>query len=147
MTGHSDLHALFGHSEEGLASPAGEYLAAREALARAEKAQALARQALEEAEQKLHDAMTAAGTSSFAYGGETLTASRHSYYSLPAGALDEADVYRWLVVTGGRDLVRRTVHAGSLTAHCRRLEEAGRHVHPRLRLVVKKVIKLKREKA
>ena len=59
-------------------------------------------------------------------------------------ALDDNSVMSWLLRMGGHDLVKRTIHHGSFTGFCREVVESGRAVHPSVKVVQKRVVRVKK---
>jgi hypothetical protein len=74
-----------------------------------------------------------------------LASSTTTYYSVPAGALDNPEVVRWLYNNGGRDLLRNTLHHASFSAFCRELAEKGRSLHPLVKVANKRSIKMRKD--
>ena len=143
-----DPRGLFApsESEQTVVEAARAYLAVRAAAARAESALKAARDQLMAAESDLLQKFEEAGVLSVKVETDgkpvTVSSATSDYYSLPAGALEDADVHRWLLRMGGHDLVRRTIHHMSFSSFCRELAAAGKNIHPTVRKATKKVVRI-----
>ena len=135
-------------ADDSLIEAAREYLAARKAEEAAIASLTLATKAMQAAEATLMAKMDETGVKSLKVqdGADevSLSGSTSTYYSLPAGSLDDNSVMAWLMRCGGHDLVKRTMHHGSFTHFCREVVESGRAVHPSVKKVEKRVVRVKR---
>lgn len=149
-----ELAAMFGHAEEApaaddVAALARAYLAERHEKESAEILLKNATERLEKAESALIARMAEVGVKSikiedggFAIG---LTSTISHHYSAPVGSLEDGDFFRWLLRSGGHDLVRRNIHHASFSSFCRELTEAGRPIHEIVKIVERKTIKVKKD--
>jgi hypothetical protein len=72
----------------------------------------------------------------------SISDAKTPYYSAPPGALDDSEFYRWLLHNGGHDLVKRAIHHMSFSSFCRELVEADKNLHPTVKMVEKRSIRV-----
>lgn len=135
--------------DNALTAAAHEYLAARTAKEAVEESLKTASARQQNAEDLLLRLMAAAGVKSLRLddgaGSDVLISEATStYYSAASGMLDDGAFYAWLLRAGGHDLVKRTIHHASFSSFCRELVEAGRAIHPAVKVATKKQVRMKR---
>ncbi len=136
----AELAALFpAEAPEGAAEL---FLACRHAVRQKERELSEARAALAAAETDLLRRMDAASVGSVNHCGSTLTAVTTDSYGLTAQALEDYDLFRWLVASGGAKLVTRHVNPHSFSKFVRGLAASGRRVHPRVRTVTRRSVRV-----
>lgn len=150
-----EIAELFGEdpmaTQETVVARAKAYLTCRRLK---EEAEALAKQQgaqLAIAEEELVRAMNGADVKSIKldHEGQRASISQTStvYYSLPPGALDDADIFAWLEKNGGHDLVKRSIHHATFSSLCKELCEQGKPadvLHPAVKIVEKRGVMLRR---
>ena len=114
-------------SQDQVVSVAKAYLDARRAKEDKEAELKSASETFAQAELALLRAMDGADVKSLKveHAGVTaaLTKTQSTYYSLPAGALDDPDIMAWLKERGGADLLKQTIHHATFSSLCKELVE------------------------
>ncbi len=151
----TEAAALFGDLpvnpalDEGVQGAARFCLLARAEVERAEAALKKAKELLDGAERNVIDVMQQAGLSAVKLdcpgGRVTVSLAESVYFSAPAGSLEDTGFFQWLLRSGGHDLVKRTVHHASFSSFCRELREQERSIHPAVRMIEKKQVRVKKE--
>lgn len=135
-------------SEESVPNAARAYLEARRAKEELEARLKTAAEVVSVSEGVLIREMERASVKSLKleHGGETvnLVQTMMKFYSLPAGSLENADIYQWLIDSGGADLVKSTVHPSTFGAWCRELVDTGKTLHEAIRCGEKKGVQLRK---
>lgn len=149
---NNSLSELFGHdaSSIGLADAARAYLSCRKLKEEAESLVRTQADILNSAEDTLLQKMQEAGVLSVKVEDESgrptmVSAGASTYYNLPQGALEDREIYVWLLAQGGQDLVKRSIHHASFSSFCRELVDAGRNLHPAVKVTEKKVVRVKKD--
>ncbi len=144
-----DLDQMFDlpQTQDGVAKAARVYLTLRQSRTEAEDLLKAHTAGLAGAESELLRQMALAGVKSLKVdGGDgktvSVAASTSEYYSLPAGALDDTEIFTWLLRAGGHDMVKRTIHHASFNGFCRELAADGRSIHPSVKKVEMKKIRV-----
>jgi hypothetical protein len=138
-----ELKELFALPADAARQAASAYLAARQRREKAELALKTASEQEVAAEQLLLGALDAAHLGGVALpSGDRMTSVTVSHYSLPGGGLDRQDIRLWLLRQGGHDIIRSVVDRHDLSKLCRGLVEKGRAIHPDVRVVTKRTIRL-----
>lgn len=130
-TNIDDFASLFSDAsgtQEIVVAKARAYLDARKADEEAEAEKSRRYKILEQAETELIRAMDAAGVKSLkidhdGVANNGISQTKKVNYSLPAGSLDNPDVMEWLLLNGGADIVKLTVHHATFGSFCKELVE------------------------
>ena len=123
-----DLATFFGDdaaSQEVVIARAKAFLDARRKKEVAEEELKRLSAGVTNCELELIRAMDAAGVKSLKieHAGQTagLSQTQTTYYSLPAGTIDEPDFMEWLKDAGGSDILKHTIHHSTFSAFCKEL--------------------------
>jgi len=147
----AELQHLFGHNEaagsDETVAAARAFVRARRHKEEAERALALANEALRGVEDDFVRLLDRFGLASVEVDALRLTVCASRHYALPKEALDDAAVLLWLHRSGGRDLLERTINASKSSAFCRRLVEAGKPLSPQVRQVERRWVRTQETKA
>ena len=129
----SSLAAMFADTsdaQEALVARAKAYLQSRDLKDEADKLAKTQNELMNQAEIELLRAMDAAAVKSLkiehagALCGLTQTAS--TYYSLPAGALEDAAIMAWLEEKGATDIIKKTINHMTFSSFAKEIvEQAG----------------------
>lgn len=141
----TDLASLFDdpcEDQNALLSLAKTYLDARRFKDEAEAIEKQAGQRLEATKEQLIRAMKSAGVKSLKidHDGKTqgLTHTNTTYYSLPAGGIDDESVLEWIEQAGGNGIVKHTVHHMTFSSFCREIKDNplnGVGLHPLVKVL------------
>lgn len=160
----SSLVDLFANPSESdsqfiVVARAKAYLDARRAKEGQENALKDASQKLQDAELQLLRAMDGAGMKSMKldHAGETVAMSQTSstYYSLPAGGIDDPAILAWLDEQGGSDLLKKSIHHATFSSFCKEIvdqsikamDESGvaiNPLHPAVKIAERRGIMLRK---
>ncbi len=151
----SSLAALFEDASGGqeiVVAMARNYLVARRFKEDKESEEKLAGEKLRQAESDLLRAMDQAGVKSLAIDDDGKTAklsqTQSTYYSLPAGAIDDEGVMQWLNEAGAKDIIKRTIHHATFSSFCKELADmaamGGLPLHPSVKIAEKRGIQLRK---
>jgi len=115
-------------TQEIVVAKARAYLDARKADEEAETEKSRRYKILEQAETELIRAMDAAGVKSLkidhdGVANNGISQTKKVNYSLPAGSLDNPDVMEWILLNGGADIVKSTIHHATFGSFCKELVE------------------------
>lgn len=124
------------------------YLACRKHREAAEEALKRIREQADEAELELMTAMELSGLLSVRVQDEdgkpvTLSPASTTYYSLPAGSLEDAVILRWLMTSGGDQLVKKTIHHATFSSFCRELVESGKDLPVNVKITARKYVQVR----
>jgi hypothetical protein len=141
-----ELEEMFGNpaDDADMERAAFDVLAARAVADAAEQDLTVAKAVLAASEDTLLAKMQKCKAKSVLVDNYRLTAAETTHYAPPADALADAGFYKWLLLSGGGDLVKRYVNRTSFGKFCRGLVSHGKGLHPRIKSVVQKVVSITR---
>lgn len=147
QTREEEVSALFADDPSPALLAAGQcFLDARQQVAELERQLAGARRRLAMQESLLWTQMEAAGLKRLQCGSVPLVATHRTHYSLPAGALDEPTVFGWALMHGAAKLIKRWADPRTFSAWCRELAAKGVALHPRVKFVTLKSVRVEGER-
>lgn len=148
-----DLQELFDLGQRSplqrsLAEAARTVRAARDAVDAAEKRLKAERHLLGHAEDVILRLLEQEGRKSFTDpdSGLIFSACTTEYYNVTKADLEEAAFLVWLMRSGGRDLLERSLNAREFTHFCRELEAKGKPISPLVKKAKKRQVRIAERK-
>lgn len=151
----SSLASLFEETQDAQATVvarAKAYLDARRLKEDAEKLASRQGELLAQAELELLRAMDGAQVKSLKveHNGSLngLSQTQSTYYSLPGGAMEEAEFMDWLTSHGGEDLIKKTIHHSTFSSFAKELvsqaEGKTEVLHPSVKIAERRGVMLRK---
>jgi hypothetical protein len=77
--------------------------------------------------------------------GTLVSTSTSTKYNLPAGGLDNDDLKQWMIVAGGQDLLKTTIHHASFSSFCKELVEQGKQLPEAVKSITLRTVRVTRK--